>query len=183
MARRGRQRGPAGRLERQGGGARELEPAGERETGDGECATVVTMHSDSLPPLNLRRRALRAVVLASSVGLAAFLVLRAGGVTGCDGPASPQQPASGEATKRSPAPDPTPVRAETPAPKMAEPEAAEAPSDAAKGPGVEVRERGPSYLPASKAGVFLERSPEPLPPAREPAVQQEAPSQQQVTPE
>lgn len=148
------------------------------------------MHRDAPSELNLRRRALRAAVLASSVALAALLVLRAGGVTGCDGPASPQQPAPIEAAKRSPEPNPAPAQPRAPAAGVTAPEpapplpgAADAGDAAGKDPGADVGIRAPSYLPASKAGVFLEHSPPPPPPAREPAVQQEAqPSEGQVAP-
>jgi len=124
------------------------------------------------------RRILRAAVLVSSAGLAAFLVLRAGGMTGCDGPASPppQQPAPAEAAKQAPAAEPAaqaPVQAASPAPQPGPPQAGDAANAPAKNePGtIEV---GKNYFPASKAGVFIEHDAPLPPPAREPAVQQQA---------
>ncbi|PCC72713.1 hypothetical protein SAMN02745121_01830 [Nannocystis exedens] len=138
------------------------------------------------------RRLLRAAVLLSSTGLAALLILRAGGMTGCDGPASPppQQPASrqpaADAAKTAPAAQTPPPAVQTstapvPAPQPTAPPAANKADD------VEPRnlEVGKNYFPASKAGPAIH--PEPfLEPAREPAVLQQAPQPtpqpQQVAP-
>lgn len=127
-------------------------------------------------------------MLVSSAGLAAFLVLRAGGMTGCDGPASPppQQPAPAPAAKK--APEAEPVAA--PSVQSADPAPSPGPTpvgNAAKAPEKNepgTIEVGKNYFPASKAGVFIEHDKPPPPPAREPAVQQQAPHPppQQVAP-
>jgi hypothetical protein len=124
----------------------------------------------------------RAAVLVSSTALAAFLVLRAGGMTGCDGPASPppQQPAV-EAEKKVTAPAPANDQAAT-APAPASDQAVAAPNPAPTNTNNAAAGPGPNYFPASKSGVFVERDPSPPPPAREPAVQQQAPQPQQAAP-
>lgn len=131
-------------------------------------------------------------MLLSSTGLAAVLILRAGGMTGCGGPASPPPP-----QPASPAQPPVPDAAKTasahqtappavqaanaanPAPQPATPPAE---SKAADSPEPRNLEVGKNYFPASKAGPAIH--PEPfLEPAREPAVLQQAPQPQQVAPQ
>lgn len=138
------------------------------------------------------RRLLRAAALLSSTGLAAVLILRAGGMTGCDGPASPPphqraspaQPSASDAAKTAPAPQAVApavqaANAPGPAPQPAKPPAE---NKAADNPEPRNLEVGKNYFPASKAGPAIH--PEPfLEPAREPAVQQQAPQPQQAAPQ
>lgn len=134
------------------------------------------------------RRAARAAVLLSSGSLAAVLVFRSGGSTGCDGPSSPppetksapaasqeQAPASvtppaalgpAAATQPAPAPAPQPTSANEPAGSLLD-----APSSANN-----AGNAGPRYFPASKSGVFIEHDRPAPEPQREPAAQQQAPS-------
>lgn len=157
-----------------------------RETGRGGYATVAGMQHGDPSRSTLGRSVGRAAVLVSSTALAALLVLRAGGVTGCDGPASPppQQPAV-EAEKKAAEPAPANVQAAT-APAPANDQAVTAPNPAPQPAPTNANNApagpGPNYFPASKAGVFVERDPSPPPPAREPAVQQQAPQPQQAAP-
>ncbi|WAS92150.1 hypothetical protein [Nannocystis punicea] len=146
-------------------------------------------HHDS-HETSLGRRLLRAAVVMSSTGLAAVLILRAGGVTGCDGHASPppqpasqvQQPAA-EATKKTPEAEPAASQAQAAsAPNPAPQPAAANPGNAANNVEPRTLEVGKNYFPASKAGPAIH--PEPLvEPAREPAVQQQAPQPQQAAPQ
>lgn len=139
------------------------------------------MQRDARSDLGLPRTVLRAAVLASSAGLAAFLVLRAGGMTGCDGPTSPpQQPTPDEAAKKSSEPSPPHAEAQPATPVAADPQpappspaaAADAGTASPKNGDGGPKEPGKTYFPASKSGVFIERDPSLLP-AREPAVQEQ----------
>lgn len=130
-------------------------------------------------------------MLLSSTGLAAVLILRAGGMTGCDGPASPPphqpasqaQPPASDAAKTAPAPRAAPpaVQAANAPNSASQPATPSAEKKAANSPEPRNLEVGKNYFPASKAGPAIH--PEPfLEPAREPAVQQQAPQPQQVAP-
>lgn len=146
------------------------------------------MQPGDRPPPSFAHRAARAAVLLSSASLAAFLVLRAGGVTGCDKPAAPPETKPAESkpvtppealgpAAVTPEPAPQPVGAAepaTPAPEVANPPGSGIEDIAKAGEGGNAGNAAPRYFPASKSGIFIEQGPT-EPPQKEPAVQEDAP--------
>lgn len=125
----------------------------------------------------------RAAVLLSSGSLAALLVVRSGpGCGEAPAPETPKATPAPEVPKAAPAESPK-FDVEVPA-KAAEPPAvapqpgpakAEEPAPPAGGAAnANKRNAEPAYFPASKAGVFHERAPNPAP--------EPAPQQQQAAP-
>lgn len=187
------------------GGARSLKGAGARagadaETGATKCATVAVMGDDERGQ-SLGGRLARAAALLFSGTVAVFLILNSG--PGCDGPKTgaegpaPAQQAAPPATQQA-APtarqQAAPVPADSklaapPVPPDSKAEPTPAAADGKLGPGTDgllrpsptgnAEPANPRYFPASKAGVFIEPNAPTEPPAREPAVRQNAPPQQQ----
>lgn len=113
----------------------------------------------------------RAAVLLSSGSLAALLVVRSGpGCGEAPAPETPKATPTPEAPKAAPAESPT-FDVEVPASPPAAPAKAEEPAPAAN---ANKGKPDPAYFPASKAGVFHERAPNPAP--------EPAPQQQQAAP-
>jgi hypothetical protein len=170
-----------------GAAARAGAVAAGAETGGPKCATVAVMGDDDHGHKSFGGRLARAAALVFSGAVAAVLVLNSG--PGCDGPKT-------EATKPAPVQQPaTPAAAPTPAPVEPAPvqaaEPAPVPADSKTGPGTDGLLRpnaadnpgnagngSPRYFPASKSGVFIERNEPAEPPAKEPAVQENAPPRQ-----
>lgn len=113
--------------------------------------------------------------MLSSGGLAALLVLRAGGATGCDSPRSPPEQPVVAPAKAEPiaAPEVTPEPVVTAEPVQAPVK----PGNDGAGDAGNAGNAAPRFLPASKSGVFIEHDAKPLPPAREPAVVEQASQQ------